>query len=56
MFATETTYHVEKMMQYRQAEMNKKARSGVYISDLAPQRSAETVHSKNQRSLWRKWF
>ncbi|MBW5446230.1 hypothetical protein GE107_09180 [Cohnella sp. CFH 77786] len=56
MFQTYGTFHEELMMQYRQAEMNKRVRSGLYIREIISDPSNAQVHTGNRQSFWLKWF
>ncbi|WP_123040179.1 hypothetical protein [Cohnella candidum] len=51
-----STYPIEKMMQFRQAEMNRKARRGQYMREIVPDPRTSEVSSSNSRSLWQRWF
>lgn len=52
-----SSYHVEKMMQFRQAEMNKRARMGLLRNVMAEQtadRHEDEAHAR--QNVWHKWF
>jgi len=57
MYPNYTTYHVEKMLQYRQEEWDRKDRSGLYTKEISPPApESKEVHSVNRKGRWVHWF
>jgi hypothetical protein len=56
MFTNYGTYEVEKTIQFRQNELNKRLRIGRLLEQLTPEHSSNPVPIKQPRSLWQRWF
>jgi hypothetical protein len=56
MIQNQSIYHVEKLIQLRQVELNKNFRQGLYLKQNHAEQSEGKKQADEQRGFWHKWF
>ncbi|WP_123040177.1 hypothetical protein [Cohnella candidum] len=57
MIQNQSTYHIEKMIQHRQTEMDRNIRRGLYLKTIvADQAVSSDPKAGAERGFWHKWF
>jgi hypothetical protein len=56
MIQNQSTYHIEKIIQLRQADINKNIRQGLYVKQVDAKNKKDKTQADVQRGFWHKWF